>query len=136
NCIHQLKDNHAITTETPVENKVDQETFTSDFDLFTQIEDYIKHHINDDVSLHKVAEHFFYNSSYLSRLFKAKLNINYVDFVNDIKIKLAQHYLQKSQLSVAEVSMKSGFNSYKYFAKTFRNHTNMTPTEYRKQLRS
>jgi YesN/AraC family two-component response regulator len=136
NCIQTLQDVHAPTQASKPMTPTDGGSQVDEFDLFKQMEKYIIHHIHGDVSLHHVAEQFFYNPSYLSRLFKLKLNMNYVDFVNGIKIKLAQELLQKPRLTIADVSTKSGFNSYKHFVKTFRNVTNMTPTDFRKQIRA
>ncbi|MFJ7933382.1 response regulator [Sporosarcina sp. NPDC096371] len=106
-----------------------------DLQLFTQIESYIKQHIDQELTLNMVAEHFFYNSSYLSRLFKTKLNKNYMTFVSEIRIKYALQCLEVSQHSVTDVSVMCGYKSYKHFVKVFKSITQMTPTDYRKQLR-
>lgn len=103
--------------------------------LFTKIESYIKQHIDQELTLNMVAEHFFYNPSYLSRLFKTKLNKNYMTFVSEIRINYAQQCLKKSQYSITEVSILCGYKSYKHFVKVFKSVTKMTPTDYRKQLR-
>lgn len=106
-----------------------------DLQLFTQIESYIKQHINEDLTLNKVAEHFFYNPSYLSRLFTSKLDKNYMTFVSEIRIKAAQQHLKTPQYSVSDISVMCGYKSYKHFVKVFKRIAKMTPTEYRKQLR-
>lgn len=106
-----------------------------DDELFDQIKDYIISNITDDISLQHIAEHFFYNPSYLSRLFKLKLNMNFTDFVRIIKINIAKEHLNNSDLNMQEVSSLSGFSSYKQFLHSFRVTTNMTPTDYRRHLR-
>jgi len=103
--------------------------------LFTKIESYIKQHMDQELTLNMVAEHFFYNPSYLSRLFKTKLNKNYMTFVSEIRINHALQCLKISQYSITEVSILCGYKSYKHFVKVFKSVTKMTPTEYRKQLR-
>lgn len=106
-----------------------------DFILFNKIESYILKHINQDLTLNMVAEHFFYNPSYLSRLFKTKLNINYMTFVSEIRIRYALECLKESKYSITDVSVMCGYKSYKHFVKLFKSVSHMTPTEYRKQLR-
>jgi len=106
-----------------------------DLQLFTQIEAYIKEHMDQELTLNRVAEHFFYNPSYLSRLFKAKLDKNYMTFVSEIRIQHAQQCLEIPQHSVMDVSVLCGYKSYKHFVKVFKSVTQMTPTDYRKQLR-
>lgn len=103
--------------------------------LFTKIESYIKQHMDQELTLNMVAEHFFYNPSYLSRLFKTKLNKNYMTFVSEIRINYALQCLKVSQYSITDVSILCGYKSYKHFVKVFKSVTQMTPTEYRKQLR-
>jgi len=109
---------------------------TQELQLFERIESFIRDHIDQDLTLNMIAEHFFYNPSYLSRLFKTKLNKNYMDFVKEIRIDIAQIHLQDPAYSVTDVCKICGYKSYKHFIKVFRSITNMTPTEYRNQLRS
>lgn len=104
--------------------------------LFAQIEAFIKVNMDQDLSLNRVAEHFFYNPSYLSRLFKTKLNKNYVAFVSEIRIQHAKQCLEIAKYSVIDISTMCGYRSYKHFVKVFKSVTQMTPTDYRKQLRS
>ena len=103
--------------------------------LFTKIESYIKQHLDQELTLNMVAEHFFYHPSYLSRLFKTKLNKNYMTFVSEIRINYALQCLKVSKHSIADVASLCGYKSYKHFVKVFKSVTQMTPTEYRKQLR-
>jgi len=105
-----------------------------DDQLFKKIEQYVLEHIDQDITLQMVANRFFYNPSYLSRLFKQKLEKNYSLFQAEIRISYAQKCLQDSTYSVADVAIMCGYRSYKHFVKTFKLVTQMTPTTYRKQL--
>lgn len=101
--------------------------------IFEHIETFIKQHIHEDVTLQMVADRFFYNPSYLSRLFKRKLDKNYMKFVTEIRMEYAQECLQKPEYLVTDVCTMCGYKSYKHFVKTFRSITGMTPTDYRKK---
>lgn len=143
NCLSKINEKQQIKqsferekkTVSSQENLDTPEIEGQDLQLFTQIERYIKQHIDEELTLNMVAEHFFYNPSYLSRLFKTKLNKNYMTFVSEIRINQALQHLKESQYSVSEVSTMCGYKSYKHFIKVFKNVTEMTPTEYRKGLR-
>lgn len=102
--------------------------------IFPQIEAFIVQHISQDVSLQTVADHFFYNPAYLSRLFKSKLDQNYVAFVTKIRMDHAKKYLKQSRYSIVEIGEMCGYKSYKHFVKTFKKWTAMTPSDYRKRL--
>ncbi|OPH58725.1 hypothetical protein BC351_23280 [Paenibacillus ferrarius] len=101
--------------------------------IFEHIASFIKQHIAQDVTLQMVADRFFYNPSYLSRLFKRKLDKNYMRFVTEIRIEYAQECLKKPEHLVTDVCSMCGYKSYKHFVKTFRSITQMTPTDYRKK---
>lgn len=103
--------------------------------LFEQIKGYILSNIDQELTLNIVAEHFFYSPSYLSRLFKAKLNKNYMIFVTEIRIEYAKQCLEQPNYSIKEVCNMCGYKSYKHFVKTFKSVTEMTPSEYRKRMR-
>lgn len=101
--------------------------------IFEHIETFVRQHIDQEVTLQMVADRFFYNPSYLSRLFKRKLDKNYMRFVTEIRMEFAQECLKKPEYLVTDVCTMCGYKSYKHFVKTFRSITNMTPTDYRKQ---
>ncbi|MDR6882112.1 response regulator [Bacillus sp. 3255] len=101
--------------------------------IFELIASYIKQHIAEEVTLQMVADRFYYNPSYLSRLFKRKLNKNYMRFVTEIRMAYAQELLKKPDHLVTDICTMCGYKSYKHFVKTFGSLTRMTPTEYRKK---
>src|SRR5690606_32367629 len=51
-----------------------------------------------------------------------------LEFIRKIRLQRAAQYLQKSQLTVAEVAYKVGFNSPKYFTKYFKKEFNISPS--------
>jgi len=53
-----------------------------------------------------------------------------IEFIRVLRLKRAAQLLEKSQLSVAEVAYKVGFNNPKYFARYFKAEFNMYPSEY------
>lgn len=114
--------------------KAASEASSQETHIFEQIEAYIKQHIDQELTLQMVADRFFYNPSYLSRLFKSKINKNYMTFITEIRIRYAQECLTEPHYLITDICNMCGYKSYKHFVKTFRAVTNMTPTEYRKQL--
>lgn len=53
-----------------------------------------------------------------------------LEFIRTIRLQRAAQLLEKSQLTVAEVAYKVGFNNPKYFAKYFKEHFNILPSLY------
>lgn len=126
-CIKKIKEKIAIKPT----NATDSENLT---EVFHHMKKYIIKHIEDDISLPELAERFYYNPSYLSRLFKQKLNKSYSQFHTEIRIEYAKQCLSQPQILVQDVCTMCGYKSYKHFIKTFKEITKLTPTEYRKRL--
>jgi signal transduction histidine kinase/ligand-binding sensor domain-containing protein/DNA-binding response OmpR family regulator len=53
-----------------------------------------------------------------------------LEFIRKIRLQRAAQFLEKSQLTVAEVAYKVGFNNTKYFTKYFKNEFNILPSLY------
>jgi DNA-binding response OmpR family regulator len=53
-----------------------------------------------------------------------------IEFIRTIRLQRAAQLLEKSQLTVAEVAYKVGFNNPKYFAKYFKEQFDILPSLY------
>lgn len=94
---------------------------------------YIHQNIQQSLSLNEVAQKAFLSPSYLSRLFKKYLHVNFVEYVNNQKVALAQEKLALSQDSVQQISNQIGFSQTSYFTKIFKRKTGLTPSEFRQR---
>jgi two-component system response regulator YesN len=92
---------------------------------------YVNNHINEDISLAKLADLVYFNPSYLSRLFKQTTGINLLAYINKIRIEKAKKLLQESNMKIHEISSSVGYESASYFTQFFRRNVQMSPQEYR-----
>jgi AraC-like DNA-binding protein len=53
-----------------------------------------------------------------------------IEFIRTIRLQRAAQLLEKSQLTVAEVAYKVGFNNPKYFARYFKEQYTILPSLY------
>ena len=95
-----------------------------------EIRRYVEEHLNDDLSLIKLADFVHFNPSYLSRIFKKETGFNLFEYVRNLRIKRAKELLKKTRMKIGEVAACVGFSSPKYFASAFKKVTNMTPQEW------
>lgn len=100
--------------------------------IFKEIEKYVIQNIDKDISLTRLAEEFYYNPSYLSRLFKQELNKNYSVFTSEIRINYSKQLLLNQDMKIGDIAEKVGYKSYKQFKENFKKVTGMTPTEFKK----
>jgi len=56
-----------------------------------------------------------------------------IEFIRTIRLKRAAALLEKSQMNVAEVAYKVGFNNPKYFTKYFKKQYHVLPSKYQHQ---
>ncbi|HHY81430.1 MAG TPA: response regulator [Clostridiales bacterium] len=92
---------------------------------------YINSHIDEDISLAKLADLVYFNPSYLSRLFKQTTGINLLTYINKIRLEKAKKLLRETNMKIHEISSSVGYVSPSYFTQFFRKNVNMNPQEYR-----
>lgn len=57
------------------------------------------------------------------------------DYINRVKIEQAMQMLASTDLSVTEVSERTGFSSSRYFSTLFKQFTSETPTSYKNRMK-
>lgn len=100
--------------------------------LFKEIEVYVEEHLDEDITLNEIAEQFYYNPAYLSRLFKEQKGENFTTFITEKRMEYAKELLLNKGMKIKEISAMVGYKSYKYFVTVFNRTVGMTPKEYRK----
>ncbi|MGI9531101.1 AraC family transcriptional regulator [Lutimonas sp.] len=86
------------------------------------------------ISLEQVSDVANMTPNAFCRYFKQRTNKTYVNFLLDIRIGNACKLLaKKTDLSIAEVSYRSGFNNLTNFNRKFKALKGVTPSYYRKQ---
>lgn len=94
-----------------------------------------KPHLDDKVTLQKLAKQINLPEKQLSMLINQHTGKHFFDFINEFRINDAKTLLKEnSELTVLEVLYEVGFNSRSSFYTAFKKETNLTPTEYRKSL--
>ena len=65
---------------------------------------------------------------------KELLGVTPVDFIRETRIKRAMQLLETGQMSITEVAYACGFSDPKFFSKTFKKLTCVSPNEYKKSF--
>lgn len=100
-----------------------------------QIKKYIIKNIsNPDLSLKSVAQHFYLNSSYLSRFFKEKTNENFGEYIIKTKMEIALKMLENPNIKAYEISKKIGFEDPNYFSNWFKKYKGQSIKEYKRTM--
>lgn len=83
------------------------------------------------LSLINVAERLHLNSVYLGALFKQETGASFAKYLNEYRISQAIELLQKTEEDINQIANKVGYQNSSYFFRIFKQHTNMSPKEYR-----
>lgn len=104
-----------------------------DYKLVQSVQEFIRNHYDDvELSNQMIAQQFGYHPYHINRLFKAQTKNTLHDYLIDYRLHMAKNYLSTTTLNVTMVSEKTGFSSYTYFIKLFRERTGLSPLQYRK----
>ncbi len=96
--------------------------------------EYIRGHLNCNLSLRTIAEEVFLSESYLSKLFKQEMNMNLMQYINQCRVNEAEKILRTSKSSVDMIGRQLGYHRTSYFCKMFKQFTGETPHAYRKKF--
>ena len=107
-----------------------------DEDIYKQqailrVEQYIRNHLKDDLSLQVLADVGSFNASYLSRIFKQKYHCNLSDYIARERICLAKELLANTNEKINHIAKEVGYNTISSFNRVFRKSEGMAPAEYR-----
>lgn len=96
-----------------------------------------KPHLDDEISLAKLAALLDVTPHQLSELLNVHLGTSFYDYLNDLRHAEALDLLvqQHPVLTVADVAYRAGFNNRNSFYKVFKDKTGTTPAEYRRAER-
>jgi two-component system response regulator YesN len=102
--------------------------------LIDDITNYVRENIEDtEMSLSKVSHVFFINSSYLSRIFKKEMGINFMEYLTKLRIDKAKMLIKNTDLKAYEIAEKVGISDPSYFSTCFKKYTGVSISEYKKK---
>lgn len=118
---------------TIVSNHYDGEEFamTVKSRRINKVIQFLQDNYSREISLAQVAELVGMSDSAFSHFFKSKTNSTYIEYLNGLRIARACQMLANTNLTVAEICYRCGFNNMSNFIRMFRKYKQMTPTEYR-----
>lgn len=106
-----------------------------DVHLASSFADYIEKHYQENLSLTDVAEHFQYTPSYFSRHFKETLGVNFLSYLNFVRVGHAAEQLSNGQDNLTDCAFNNGFPNIKSFITTFKRLYGCTPSVFLASLK-
>ncbi len=86
------------------------------------------------ITVDEISERLKVSRSYLERSFRQQIGCSPGSEIRKTKLTLVKRLLQDTQLTIAEIAEKTGFNHQEYLYVAFKRQFHMTPLQYRKRL--
>jgi len=98
------------------------------------ISQYIDLHYMENLYLDHMADIVGTSPKYFSNYFKRTFGVNFVDYLNKVRLSHARELLRDTNLSIAEIGEKTGYLNSSTFTTTFKKYYGISPSDYRKKL--
>ena len=107
---------------------------SSEDSIITHALKYIHQNYAAKISIDEISGFCHCSISYLSHVFKRRLNVNINTYINKVRTETAKDYLVQTDDSITDVSMNVGFSDPNYFSRVFTKLMGIPPTEYRRRF--
>ena len=101
---------------------------------FQELLDYIDKHYTEDLTLENASSMMHFSPSHFSKTFKKLMGMNYVTYVNMVRIEQAIHMLSTNQHRMIDIALECGFSNIRSFNRVFKEITGYTPTDFSSQV--
>ena len=95
-----------------------------------------KPYLKSNITLDALSESIDIPARELTAIFNGHFKMNFYEFINNYRIKEAKEILKTDkEQTISDVFLAVGFNSKSVFNTFFKKNTEMTPSEYRNQIK-
>lgn len=96
---------------------------------------YINDNLSEPLRLNDVAEFLHISGRHLSRVFQSELGESFSSYVRKEKIRKAGILLSDTDLTIKEISEKTGFDTVHYFSSVFLTEMGMPPGKFKQKFK-
>ncbi len=98
----------------------------------TPIKHYLETNYQEKISLDSLAEEFYVNKFYMTRIFKKQYGVSIVNYLTQVRITRAKQMLRFTDMPIETISQECGMNDANYFSRVFRKVEGTSPGEFRR----
>ena len=107
-----------------------------DDDRLNEIVNYIQSNYQKKISLSELSNALYLSVPYLSKYIKRQIGMNFVDYVNSIRLFHAVDDLLYTNNSITMIALENGFANAAAFTKRVKEAYDLTPSEYRQKMKA
>ena len=94
------------------------------------MQNYIRSHINEDISIDTIAKEISYSESYARKIFIKHLGMTPAVYIRRLKLSKSALKLRDENCQILDLAMKMGFGSADGYQRAFRREFGCNPKEY------
>lgn len=99
-------------------------------DRILRVQIHIQQHLDDDLSLERLAGIAGYSPYHFHRIFRGQVGESTDDYVRRLRMEKAAQSLRYRERSVLEIALDSGYGSPEAFSRAFHRNFGILPSEY------
>lgn len=107
-----------------------QEQNASNYAVY-QVEQYIRLHYGEDLTLNILADLVYLSPNYLSNTFAQVTGCTLNKYIKQVRMEKAQELLLNTNMKVTDISQMVGYPNISYFCKSFQKQYGATPEQFR-----
>lgn len=96
------------------------------------VKEFLDENYQSKISLDLLAERFYINKFYLTRIFKEQFGESVTEYLLQVRITQAKQRLRFTDKSIEEIAHECGMNDANYFSRMFKKVEGVPPGEYRR----
>lgn len=97
--------------------------------------EFLHENFAESLSLSEVAEIAEVHPVHLVRVFRSFYHCTIGDYVRRLRVEFASNALSRSDLPLATIASHAGFSDQSHLSRTFKQHTGLSPSEFRAAFR-
>lgn len=118
----------------PLDTDAGQVGSSVDSDFLKRLVSFVESNIEtESIRIADIAQAAFVSESNLYRKTKALLGMTPNEYVQFIRLKVAESLLGESDIPISDIVARTGFRSHSYFSACFKKQYGITPGQYRKE---
>jgi AraC-like DNA-binding protein len=98
--------------------------------------EFIRKNFTRKIGVDDIAKNVFTSQYHFSRIFKKHTSYSPYQYLIYVRLQQAMQLMYQKELSITEISFRSGFSSVDYFSAAFAKKYKLSPSGYRKTLRT
>lgn len=109
---------------------LEPEKKTTDASLYANLVEYIENHLEEELSLERLAEEFYVSKYHIAHVFKDNIGLSIHQYITKKRLLLCEEAI-RAKMNITDVYQTYGFGDYSSFYRAFKKEYGISPKEYR-----